>query len=191
MVIYLSFYITMYFFADSSLGRICSVKGCKGKLRDTIVNFGDDLHEDVCGGLPRYDDPLYSNIIILIGYLEYYSCHVNLCYVLYMLRSVRAMEECKKADVVIALGSSLLVTPACDLPKLGAKLIICNMQETPLDSMATVRVFATCDAFMQLVSKALGVQYLVDVPVRETKRRAQKEVNHETKRHHEDSNSVN
>ena len=26
---------------------------CGGKLKDTIVNFGDDLHEKVLGGLPR------------------------------------------------------------------------------------------------------------------------------------------
>lgn len=34
-------------------GRLCSSKRCRGKLRDTIVNFGDDLHERVLGGLPR------------------------------------------------------------------------------------------------------------------------------------------
>lgn len=33
--------------------RYCSVKSCRGKLRDTIVNFGDDLHESVLGGLPK------------------------------------------------------------------------------------------------------------------------------------------
>jgi NAD-dependent SIR2 family protein deacetylase len=34
-------------------GRYCEVKKCRGKLRDTIVNFGDDLHLMVCGGLIR------------------------------------------------------------------------------------------------------------------------------------------
>lgn len=34
-------------------GRKCSQKQCKGKLRDTIVNFGDMLHEVVLGGLPQ------------------------------------------------------------------------------------------------------------------------------------------
>lgn len=33
--------------------RRCKVKKCKGKLKDTIVNFGDDLHERVLGGLPK------------------------------------------------------------------------------------------------------------------------------------------
>lgn len=31
-------------------GRRCSQRGCRGKLRDTIVNFSDFLHETVCGG---------------------------------------------------------------------------------------------------------------------------------------------
>jgi NAD+-dependent protein deacetylase sirtuin 6 len=33
-------------------GRKCTKKKCKGLLKDTIVNFGDDLHETVLGGYP-------------------------------------------------------------------------------------------------------------------------------------------
>jgi NAD+-dependent protein deacetylase sirtuin 6 len=33
-------------------GRKCSEKRCNGLLKDTIVNFGDDLHETVLGGYP-------------------------------------------------------------------------------------------------------------------------------------------
>lgn len=32
-------------------GRHCEKGRCNGKLKDTIVNFGDDLHEFICGGL--------------------------------------------------------------------------------------------------------------------------------------------
>jgi NAD+-dependent protein deacetylase sirtuin 6 len=32
-------------------GRYCEKGKCKGKLLDTIVNFGDDLHQFVCGGM--------------------------------------------------------------------------------------------------------------------------------------------
>ncbi len=32
-------------------GRVCEIDGCKGRLRDTIVNFGDSLHQGVLGGL--------------------------------------------------------------------------------------------------------------------------------------------
>ena len=78
-------------------------------MRDTIVNFGDDLHESVLGGLPK------------------------------------AQQQCTQADLCICLGSSLTVTPANELPCLAKKLVICNLQETELDSSAAVRVWATCD----------------------------------------------
>eukprot|EP01040_Poterioochromonas_malhamensis_P011858 gene11858-12935_t len=34
-------------------GRLCENKSCKGKLKDTIVNFKDHLHDRVCGGYER------------------------------------------------------------------------------------------------------------------------------------------
>lgn len=46
------------------------------------------------------------------------------------------------ADVFLALGSSLVVTPAAELPRLakqrGAKLVIINRDATPLDEIADV-----------------------------------------------------
>ncbi len=46
------------------------------------------------------------------------------------------------ADVFLALGSSLVVTPAADLPRMakecGAKLVIINREPTPLDAIADV-----------------------------------------------------
>jgi NAD-dependent protein deacetylase/lipoamidase len=48
----------------------------------------------------------------------------------------------QSADLMLAIGSSLLVTPAADLPRLakhaGARLVIVNREETPLDGMADV-----------------------------------------------------
>ena len=53
----------------------------------------------------------------------------------------RASESC---DVFLAVGSSLVVQPAASLPLLakhvGAKLIIINRTETPLDPMADLVV---------------------------------------------------
>ena len=103
-------------------GRKCSARGCRGKLRDTIVNFGDDLHERVCGGLPR------------------------------------ALDASRRADLMLCLGSSLTVTPASDMPRTVAHLVICNLQATELDAApnVAVRVFATTDIFMTLVLAACG-----------------------------------
>ena len=51
-----------------------------------------------------------------------------------------ALEETEKADLFIVLGSSLTVTPANQFPMLakenGAKLVIVNQDETPLDRHA-------------------------------------------------------
>jgi NAD-dependent deacetylase len=51
-----------------------------------------------------------------------------------------AEREAIKADLFIVLGSSLQVSPANYFPQLakrnGAKLVIVNMEPTPLDSMA-------------------------------------------------------
>ena len=51
-----------------------------------------------------------------------------------------ASEWCRRADLFFALGSSLVVTPAADLPRIakgaGARLVIINRDSTPLDSIA-------------------------------------------------------
>ena len=52
----------------------------------------------------------------------------------------QAMRWSRQADLMFALGSSLVVTPAADLPRIacqsGARLVIINRDETGLDSMA-------------------------------------------------------
>jgi len=68
-------------------------------------------------------------------------------------------EHSRKSDLCLVLGSSLTVSPACSMPKLVAKmkrnLVIVNMQHTPLDDRASLRVYGKCDEFMQLVMKEL------------------------------------
>jgi len=52
----------------------------------------------------------------------------------------QAVDWCEQADLLIAMGSSLVVSPAADLPALtkrsGGKLVIINRDPTPLDSIA-------------------------------------------------------
>ena len=54
----------------------------------------------------------------------------------------RAQREAARADVFLALGTSLGVYPAAALPEIalraGARLVIVNEQETPFDSVADV-----------------------------------------------------
>jgi NAD-dependent deacetylase len=52
----------------------------------------------------------------------------------------RAEEESRSCDLFLSIGSSLVVQPAASMPAIakqsGAKLVIVNMEETPLDGKA-------------------------------------------------------
>jgi len=54
-----------------------------------------------------------------------------------------SFEHSRKSDLFIVVGSSLVVTPAADMPKealrSGAKLVIINKGETPFDFQANLR----------------------------------------------------
>ncbi|ORY58116.1 DHS-like NAD/FAD-binding domain-containing protein [Pseudomassariella vexata] len=73
-----------------------------------------------------------------------------------------ALNHAMKADLCLVLGSSLTVTPADEIPGVvgrnsGAKLVICNLQTTPLDQLADLRVFSDADDLMARVMGKLGV----------------------------------
>jgi hypothetical protein len=69
-----------------------------------------------------------------------------------------------KADLCIALGSSLRVTPAADMPlevaKRRQKLVIINLQATPLDNVAALRINARIDDAMMMLMQKLAI----DIP---------------------------
>ncbi|MCO6047015.1 NAD-dependent deacylase [Aeoliella sp. ICT_H6.2] len=56
----------------------------------------------------------------------------------------RAVEWSQQADLFLAIGSSLVVTPAADLPVIaqrsGSRLVIVNRDPTPLDELADALV---------------------------------------------------
>ena len=59
------------------------------------------------------------------------------------------------------MGSSLTVTPAADIPKLvgkNGKLIIVNLQKTPLDKYAFLRINALCDDVMKRLAETLQLK---------------------------------
>ncbi|KAJ5770142.1 DHS-like NAD/FAD-binding domain-containing protein [Penicillium nucicola] len=73
-----------------------------------------------------------------------------------------ARENARTADLCLVLGSSLTVTPANGIPEIvgqrnDAKLAICNLQETPIDEMAEIRVFSETDILMAKVMEKLGL----------------------------------
>ena len=75
-----------------------------------------------------------------------------------------AIRWSREADLFFAIGSSLVVTPAADLPVLakesGARLIIINREPTPLDGLADVVLRCAIGSCMEsvdsLMSAALG-----------------------------------
>jgi len=76
-----------------------------------------------------------------------------------------AEENSLKSDLHLVLGSSLTVTPACNMPKYTAKegrgnkdLVIVNLQKTPLDKYATLRIFSTVDIVMAGIMERLGLK---------------------------------
>ena len=58
-----------------------------------------------------------------------------------------AVLQARRADVMLVVGSSLVVQPAAGLPVLtmehGGRVIIVNVGETPLDSVAALKIDAT------------------------------------------------
>ncbi|KAG5744291.1 hypothetical protein H9Q69_013123 [Fusarium xylarioides] len=72
-----------------------------------------------------------------------------------------ARSHAKKADLCIALGSSLSVPPASGIPETcgkskKSKLIICDLQETYMEGLADMHVWAESDVLMTRVMDRLG-----------------------------------
>jgi NAD-dependent deacetylase len=76
----------------------------------------------------------------------------------------KAREHSLKSDVFLVIGSTLVVYPAAYMPayavRSGAKLIIINLSETPMDQQAEVLIRArageTMPAILERVKKNLG-----------------------------------
>lgn len=107
---------------DHLTGRRCDNSGCNGKLKDSIINFGENLDETI---------------------IE------------------TAFRNGAEADLCLAMGSSLRVTPAADIPKDVGKhgrLVIVNLQKTPLDKRAALVIHAFCDTVMQMLMEKLHLE---------------------------------
>jgi len=67
-----------------------------------------------------------------------------------------AIEWATQSDLFLAMGSSLVVEPAASLPRIaasgGAKLVIINRDETPLDGIASLTVRAALGDVFEAVN---------------------------------------
>lgn len=73
---------------------------------------------------------------------------------------VRAEEETRRCDLFLVLGSSLVVTPAAHFPakakQNGARLVILNRDETPLDDVANLVLNAEIGVTMNAAMRAVN-----------------------------------
>ncbi|XP_031744759.1 uncharacterized protein LOC101212255 isoform X6 [Cucumis sativus] len=73
-----------------------------------------------------------------------------------------AERHCRMADIVLCLGTSLQITPACNLPlkslRGGGKIIIVNLQKTPKDKKASLVIHGRVDKVIAGVMEILNMQ---------------------------------
>lgn len=71
---------------------------------------------------------------------------------------MKAYYSCQHADLLIAIGSSLIVQPACrlveEIPE-GAKLVIINKDSTPYDNRADLIIRESCGEVLEAVVNSL------------------------------------
>lgn len=75
----------------------------------------------------------------------------------------KAAAQAELSDLSLVLGTSMRVSPANKLPAVPVKkghgnLVICNLQKTPYDHLAKIRIFGPTDTVMELVMKGLGIE---------------------------------
>jgi NAD-dependent deacetylase len=74
-----------------------------------------------------------------------------------------AVDLCSNSDVVLAIGSSLVVEPAASLPlqakQNGARLVIVNKTETPLDAIADVVLREPIGQTLTEIVKLMGLNF--------------------------------
>ena len=72
---------------------------------------------------------------------------------------MEATRWSREADLMLAIGSSLVVTPAADLPRIGkehgARLVVINREPTPLDSVADVTLSGSIGEILTAIEYAL------------------------------------
>mmetsp|Transcript_10585 Transcript_10585/g.38917 ORF Transcript_10585/g.38917 Transcript_10585/m.38917 type:complete len:443 (+) Transcript_10585:219-1547(+) len=73
----------------------------------------------------------------------------------------RTESEMRKADLVLCLGTSLQIRPACYLPlrclRNGGRLVIVNLQKTPMDRKAHLVIHAKADEVMHFIMTQLAI----------------------------------
>lgn len=98
---------------EHKTGRVCDDPDCRGPLKDSIINFGERLDENILN---------------------------------------EGFAHGAESDLMLSMGSSLRVTPACNMAegptKKGKNLVIINIQKTPFDPLASIVIHEKIDTVM-------------------------------------------
>lgn len=101
---------------------------------------------DACEG-PLRDNIVHFGEDLILEHIENSVVHSN------------------KSDLALVMGTSMRVSPACNLPepayeKNGGKLVIINLQKTPYDKFCALRIWARTDVVFEKLMRELAL----DVP---------------------------
>lgn len=131
----------------------CTTCGAK-YLRDFNVRTARWVHDhktDRFCDNPKCHGPLVDSIINFGESLPSYELE-------------ESYRQAKKSDLIIVLGSSLRVNPAADIPaeavRRKQKLVICNLQKTPLSRYSSLEIHSQIDAVMKGLLDRLGLEVL-------------------------------
>ena len=70
----------------------------------------------------------------------------------------RSEDECERADLVICLGTSLRISPANQLPLKAKKFAVVNLQQTLMDTEASIVIRERVDTVLKDVMGRLGFE---------------------------------
>jgi len=74
-----------------------------------------------------------------------------------------SLYQARVSDLAVVLGTSMNVQPAASFPdkcfRNNGKLVIVNLQKTPYDSLADIRIFAKTDETLRLLMEELGYSF--------------------------------
>jgi NAD-dependent deacetylase len=118
----------------------CGTEWPASDLQSRLMTTEGELRCDICGG------PLRAATILFGEPLPREALD-------------RAIAAARACDLMLVVGSSLIVNPAAQLPVLakrgGARLAIVNRTPTPLDPLADVHLFGESGPILSAVSAAV------------------------------------
>jgi len=118
------------------------------RVSDTVVHYRDHKtfrYCDFCGGM------LMDNIVHFSE--PFHEERTELF----------SMYHARKCDFALVLGTSMNVQPNASYPEQcfgneKSNMVIVNLQKTPYDHIAKIKLFCTTDLFMQLLMKELNLK---------------------------------